>query len=279
MTLFSSLTRRSNTTSSDEKDHNSDNDDNSEIVQLTPLLLDSPTTSNNNNNNSTNSDSFTLRIKLNNGSSTIDYTLDSISQLVNVSKLKEAILIKHFTSTSSTSTSTTNTNNRYLRLIIRGRMMAPDTSTLDKFNIVTNDVIHAVLAKENVKGGQQARMLRRMNGITSPSSGVSSNSNNVAPNSNTTLNARQSLWRRIGIDSNGVVLSRSSDNNNELDDSDEFESEDSDFEDAHGEIDLEANQQPSQRRGRRRRERRGFDRLRAVSLMCFYCCYRDFVWG
>ena len=266
MTLFSTLTRRSNTTSSDEKDHNSDNDDNSEIVQLTPLLLDSPTT-NNNNNNSTNSDSFTLRIKLNNGSSTIDYTLDNISQLVTVSKLKEAILTKHFTSTS-----TNNSNNRYLRLIIRGRMMAPDTSTLDKFNIVTNDVIHAVLAKDGTKGGQQARMLRRMNGITSPtSSGVSSNSNNVAPNSNTTLNARQSLWRRIGIDSNGVVLSRSSDNNNELDDdSDEFESEDSDFEDANGEIDLEANQQPSQRRGRRRRERRGFDRLRAVSLLM--CC-------
>jgi len=264
MTLFSTLTRRSNTTSSDEKDHNSDNDDN-EIVQLTPLLLDSPTTSNNNNSNSTNSDSFTLRIKLNNGSSTIDYTLDNISQLVTVSKLKEAILTKHFSSTSSSNTNSNNTNNRYLRLIIRGRMMAPDTSTLDKFNIVTNDVIHAVLAKDGTKGGQQARMLRRMNGITSPSSGVSSNSNNVAPNSNTTLNARQSLWRRIGIDSNGVVLPRS-DNNNELDDdSDEFESEDSDFEDANGEIDLEANRQPSQRRGRRRRERRGFDRLRAVS--------------
>ena len=262
MTLFSSLTRRSNTTSSDEKDHNSDNDDNSEIVQLTPLLLDSPSTNNNNNNNSNNSDSFTLRIKLNNGSTTIDYTLDNISQLVTVSKLKEAILTKHFTSTTST-TNNTNTNNRYLRLIIRGRMMAPDTSTLDKFNIVTNDVIHAVLAKDGTKGGQQARMLRRMNGITSPSS-----NNNVAPNSNTTLNARQSLWRRIGIDSNGVVLSSSSDNNNDLDDdSDEFESEDSDFEDANGEIDLEA--QP-QRRGRRRRERRGFDRLRAVSLLM--CC-------
>jgi len=270
MTLFSTLTRRSNTTSSDEKDHNSDNDDN-EIVQLTPLLLDSPTsTSTNNNNNSNNSDSFTLRIKLNNGSSTIDYTLDNISQLVTVSKLKEAILTKHFTSsTSSTSNnSNSNTNNRYLRLIIRGRMMAPDTSTLDKFNIVTNDVIHAVLAKDGTKGGQQARMLRRMNGITtSPSvANSSNNSNNVAPNANTTLNARQSLWRRIGIDSNGVVLSRNSDNNELDDDSDEFESEgDSDFEDANGEIDLEA--QPTQRRGRRRRERRGFDRLRAVSLL------------
>ena len=265
MTLFSSLTRRSNTTSSDEKDHNSDNDDSNEIVQLTPLLLDSPSTNNNINNNSNNSDSFTLRIKLNNGSSTIDYKLDNISQLVTVSKLKEAILTKHFTSTSSTSTSTTtNTNNRYLRLIIRGRMMAPDTSTLDKFNIVTNDVIYAVLAKDGTKGGQQARMLRRMNGIASPSVS-NSNNNHVAPNSNTTLNARQSLWRRIGIDSNGVVLSRSTDNNELDDDSDEFESEDSDFEDANGEIDLEANQQPSQRRGRRRRERRGFDRLRAVS--------------
>ena len=269
MTLFSSLTRRNNTTSSDEKDHNSDNDDNSEIVQLTPLLLDSPsTTSTNNNNNSNNSDSFTVRIKLNNGSTTIDYTLDNISQLVTVSKLKEAILTKHFSSTSSTN-SNANTNNRYLRLIIRGRMMAPDTSTIDKFNIVTNDVIHAVLAKDGTKGGQQARMLRRMNGITtSPSaSTLSSNNNGVAPNANTTLDARQSLWRRIGIDSNGVVLSRSSDNNNELDDdSDEFESEgDSDFEDANGEIDIEANQ-PSQRRGRRRRERRGFDRLRAVSF-------------
>ena len=38
-----------------------------------------------------------------------------------------------------------NCEERYLRLIIRGRMMAPDGNTLAAFRIVNDDVIHAVL--------------------------------------------------------------------------------------------------------------------------------------
>ena len=39
--------------------------------------------------------------------------------------------------------------------------MAPDSATLDSFNVNDSDVVHAVLAKEG--RGAQARMLRRLN--------------------------------------------------------------------------------------------------------------------
>jgi hypothetical protein len=117
---------------------------------------------------SSSSSSFPLRIKLNDGKSTIDFTLDGISpEDLTVRKLKECTLTKHFTTSTedegTAAANNINNNNRYLRLIVRGRMMAPDTSPLTKFAIVPNDVIHAVLAKEGVRGGQQARMLWRLN--------------------------------------------------------------------------------------------------------------------
>ena len=271
MTLFGSLRR----TTQDQKDHSSDDDDDND-VQLTPLLAD-PTTHPSNNTNSTVdslSDSFTLRIKLNNGKSTIDYTLNNISQNITVSTLKESILKKHFAASSESN----NSNNRYLRLIVRGRMMAPDTSHLDNFSISNNDVIHAVLAKEGARGGQQALMLRRINNNTNSVNRNNIGSGGRSGGANTSnASARQSPWRRIGIDQNGVVIPRPNDNDEESDDDDTSED---DFEDANGEIDLEGQLEPPQRR-RRRRERRGFDRLRAVSFdesieMCTHVIWRKY---
>ena len=93
--------------------------------------------------------------------------------MTTVSELKGAILKKKCSSSTESTNNdeengdnnnnNNNDNNRYLRLIVRGRMMAPDTSTLDKFSITKSDVIHAILAKEGTRGGQQARMLRRLN--------------------------------------------------------------------------------------------------------------------
>mmetsp|Transcript_30424 Transcript_30424/g.64407 ORF Transcript_30424/g.64407 Transcript_30424/m.64407 type:complete len:628 (-) Transcript_30424:2393-4276(-) len=319
MPLFSSLRPSRHSSSSDEKEHNSDGDDgggdgidnNVEIPPLATPLLDSESGNANdvgsangrNGNADDDDDTFALRIKLNDGKSTIDYTLDNVELDVTVAKLKEQILSKHFHDNSGTSDMDDNNannrnnnetnNNRYLRLIVRGRMMAPDTSPLDKFSIAENDVIHAVLAKEGVRGGQQARMLRRLNknnndgqgsgsssgnGNANAANSSSSNSNGISlPTSNSQSRSQQSLWRRIGIDSNGVVIPR---NNNENDESEDDDSEEeSDFEDAHGEIDLEMGGGSSQRsqlqqqaleegsrRRRRRRERRGFDRLRATGM-------------
>jgi len=170
--------------------------------------------------------------------------------------------------------------------------MAPDTSQLDTFSIAANDVIHAVLAKEGARGGQQARMLKRLNyegrvtgaaavvvgGNNGGGSGSSANTGG-SPSTRSRESIDQSLWRRIGIDANGVVIS-SNENENSDDESEEDEGED--FEDAHGEIDLEmghTQQHGRQQRAldggegsgggsrrRRRRERRGFDRLRATGM-------------
>lgn len=52
------------------------------------------------------------------------------------------------------------TENRYLRLICKGRLLAPDTATLDEFNVTSGDVLHAVFAAAGVRGGQQAALAR-----------------------------------------------------------------------------------------------------------------------
>eukprot|EP00578_Thalassiosira_sp_NH16_P003854 CAMPEP_0181131350 /NCGR_PEP_ID=MMETSP1071-20121207/30377_1 /TAXON_ID=35127 /ORGANISM="Thalassiosira sp., Strain NH16" /LENGTH=617 /DNA_ID=CAMNT_0023217535 /DNA_START=221 /DNA_END=2074 /DNA_ORIENTATION=- len=306
MTLFSSIRRAP---AFEEKDHDSDDDagNNEETTRTSSSSsLSSPSSlaaiQNNNNNNQRTpllldnehgggggesvENSFSLRIKLNDGKSTIDFSLDGVfPNVTTVEKLKDRILTKHFDDGNDNETrsiSSQNNNNRYLRLIVRGRMMAPDTSELEKFSIVPDDVIHAVLAKEGVRGGQQARMLRRLNNrrsstnsnTTAAPSSYGGSSGSIPPSS---PSAGNRMWRRIGIDSNGVVVSPSA---NENDESDDDEDDESDFEDAHGEIDLEMGNLNSnvggddsgnhgngrQQRRRRRRERRGFDRLRATGM-------------
>uniref|UniRef100_A0A7S1VTF0 Ubiquitin-like domain-containing protein n=1 Tax=Grammatophora oceanica TaxID=210454 RepID=A0A7S1VTF0_9STRA len=63
---------------------------------------------------------------------------------------------------------------RYLRLISKGRLLAPDTAPLKDFSVGNGDVLHAVLAAAGVRGGQQAAIARgttrRLRGT-----GVSSN--------------------------------------------------------------------------------------------------------
>jgi len=49
---------------------------------------------------------------------------------------------------------------RYLRLICKGRLLAPDSSVLREFSVRNGDVIHAVLAAAGVRGGQQAALAR-----------------------------------------------------------------------------------------------------------------------
>lgn len=49
---------------------------------------------------------------------------------------------------------------RYLRLICKGRLLAPDTSSIRDFAVRNGDVLHAVLAAAGVRGGQQAALAR-----------------------------------------------------------------------------------------------------------------------
>lgn len=48
--------------------------------------------------------------------------------------------------------------NRYLRLICKGRLLAPDSASLRDFSIQNGDVVHAVLAAAGVNGGPQAAL-------------------------------------------------------------------------------------------------------------------------
>lgn len=52
------------------------------------------------------------------------------------------------------------TENRYLRLICRGRLLAPDSAPISDFSLRDGDVVHAVLAAAGVRGGQQAALAR-----------------------------------------------------------------------------------------------------------------------
>lgn len=47
---------------------------------------------------------------------------------------------------------------RYLRLIVKGRLLAPDTKTIGDFGLVDGDVVHAVLAPKGQKPGAQAHL-------------------------------------------------------------------------------------------------------------------------
>jgi hypothetical protein len=303
MSLFTSL-RRQHLSSTDEKDHDSDSEDQT----LSLMSSSSPLFSDNNlhhqNNNGNNELLFSLRIKLNDGTSpnnSCDFVLENVSPgVTTVSVLKERILRKHSSSSSGDNTTNDNTNNnnnnnnnRYLRLIVRGRMMAPDTSTLDKFSITKDDVIHAILAKEGTRGGQQARMLRRLNKNSASSSVVttensSSNGGNnsgggsgllgrggATTSTSTTTSVggggslSNRLLRRIGIDSNGIVISSIGSTDTVEDDTDDDESDDDESDDeVEGGGDVEMGNMSRRRRGqrdrRRPRERRGFDRLRVV---------------
>jgi len=166
MSLFTTLRRQQHHLSStDEKDHDSDSDD-QQNRSSTPLLSGSSSLFPPNNSSNTHEEKFSLRIKLNDGTqpnNSSDFSLDEIRPgMTTVRELKEAILKKHSSPSSSNTTPDDtknnnggNNNNRYLRLIVRGRMMAPDTSTLDKFSITKNDVIHAILAKEGTRGGSR----------------------------------------------------------------------------------------------------------------------------
>ena len=189
-----------------------------------------------------NSPTFPLRIKLNN----TDYTLN-VNKSVSVATLKEWILDCH---RSAQDGRNIDTSGHYLRLIVRGRLMAPDTATLDAFNVNDSDVVHAVLAKEG--RGAQARMLRRLNNGTGNNGGNNTNTAGINLRRNLYSNPTDSesltrLWRRIGIDASGVVVSR---------EQGESESEESEVEG-----DVEAGE------GRVGRERRGFDRLRSVRVL------------
>mmetsp|Transcript_20813 Transcript_20813/g.43000 ORF Transcript_20813/g.43000 Transcript_20813/m.43000 type:complete len:611 (-) Transcript_20813:214-2046(-) len=311
----------------DDDNHANPNGNDDAPVSLAPLLHD-----NDNDDDKLLDDdcherrpnrSCTLRIKLNDGgsSTTRDLALDRVrTDAETVGGLKERILKRYCCDDDGDG----RPKQRYLRLIIRGRMMAPDSAALSSFRIVDGDVVHAVLAKEGVRGGQQARMLRRLNSpsgcrlrgegngrervgggrteIVTSSGPPDRDAEDDNDGGGGISSSARRLWRRIGIDANGVVISPSSNEEEDDDDDDDSEWDEDGVEERgldgnstgidDGDVDLEMGgvdsgnrygehnmqQQPSRhdgnrrtrrggrRRGRRPRERRGFDRLRSTGM-------------
>ena len=194
------------------------------------------------------SEAFAVRVKLNG----TDHVLPGITPRTTVGELRARVLALHDDANNTNNEDGPRGGQPYLRLIHRGRMMAPDTSRGERYGLSDGDVVHAVLAGGDGAGrsGQQARMLRRMNGDDAGGVGAGSR-----------------LSRGTGIDDRGTVVRRDDDDDSE-----------SDFEETEGDIEL--GPQGGQGGGRRRRERRGFDRLRTVRF--FLCCaiyvvQRDFL--
>mmetsp|Transcript_23062 Transcript_23062/g.32198 ORF Transcript_23062/g.32198 Transcript_23062/m.32198 type:complete len:357 (-) Transcript_23062:146-1216(-) len=118
---------------------------------------------------------------------------------------------------------------RYLRLICKGRLLAPDAAKLKEFAVVRDgDVIHAVLAAAGVRGGQQAALARSTTTTSSSSGGVTSSS------------STSRRYRGTGVGHLGRAVRPNSDvSDSEDDDEDDIEEG---------------------------RERLGFDRLRGSGL-------------
>ena len=157
---------------------------------------------------------------------------------------------------------------RYIRLIHKGRLLAPDTATLlvqtTEDTPVTNvtwklqdgDVIHAVLAAEGQRGGAQARLINLM-AKTSSTSEPSPTIANLPPRNDAIISRR--ALRGTGLNEHGLAV-RSSGRNNPFgnDESDE-ESSVSSTEGSHEDAEFEAMEAGG---NRQRRSQMGFDRLR-----------------
>ena len=151
---------------------------------------------------------------------------------------------------------------RYLRLICKGRLLAPDSAALQEFSVENGDVLHAVLAAAGVRGGQQAALSRASVVHTHSSSGGSRSSGTGASNNNNNSNNTTSQRRHRGtIVGPGGRVSRVQHHGNG--DDDDSSSEDEETGNATNNSSSNSN---SNSNGQPSRTRMGFDRLRGSGL-------------
>lgn len=168
--------------------------------------------------------------------------------------------------TRTAGTGSTN-QDRYIRLIVRGRLLAPDAAPISNFGVGDEDVVHAVVAAEGVRGGQQATLARgvdfsgigsgaggRGDGTSSGGGGggdagagvgVGRSRRGTGRSSTGRGGADRGPLRGVGVNASGIIVPPS----NSRDDTSSDEEDEGDGDD------LEAG-----------RQRRGFDRLRATGL-------------
>lgn len=212
--------------------------DNMKMVDIDLNKHGNTSKTNTNTNPDTNSntikETIEIRLKLSGAGielSSIDSSNLNLSLPTNstVQQLKDRIVL----SSMSSSWKNNSLRGRYIRLIYSGRLLAPDSAVLTKFNIQTTsknngggddvgsfdsdganmsmNVIHVVIAAKGVTGGQQAML-----------SNAGGNSNNNTNGGNTVANMNTSMTRRrrrrrlnlrgVGIGLDGLVTSRSRNN-------------------------------------------------------------------
>ena len=186
----------------------------------------------------------------------------------------------------------------YLRLICKGRLLAPDDSPLSEFKVVDNDVVHAVLSKASATAAttigtattgkpvllqpgsncqqQQQRQQRQRQSLRSSSSSSSSSSAANNNNSNSSIpqllqhqrRRRQHPNRGVGtiVGPGGRVTRDTNTNNGNNEDDNTGSSSSDDDNDNDESLGLELRTiltgTQTRTRSRTRRERRGFDLLR-----------------
>jgi hypothetical protein len=145
---------------------------------------------------------------------------------------------------------------RYLRLICKGRLLAPDAAPLRDFSVQHGDVVHAVLAAAGVRGGQQAA-LSRASVVHSSSLGATANGNSNNSNNSTTTSQRRHRGTIVGP---GGRVSRVHNHANDDD------STSSDDEETGNNSNANANANANANSSGQPRIRMGFDRLRSSGL-------------
>jgi len=141
---------------------------------------------------------------------------------------------------------------RYLRLICKGRLLAPDTSRLNEFPVSDGDVLHAVLAAAGMRGGQQAALARALATTTT-------NNNNNTTTGTTGSSSVSRRYRGTGLGPGGRAVRTNHGNNNNSNSSDD--DNDDNNHDASDGSDLDGDEEVG-----RSRERLGFDRLRNAGM-------------
>lgn len=130
-------------------------------------------------------DAVTLRIKATHpGHDSKDVTVTVVPSTDTVASLKQAVLEALGDDTDD---SKSNTTTPYVRLVARGRLLAPDAAVLERlpFRLESNDVVHAIIQQKepsNFRLGPQA--LLQQGGLP----------------------VRNRLWRGAGISADGVAV-------------------------------------------------------------------------
>jgi hypothetical protein len=145
---------------------------------------------------------------------------------------------------------------RYVRLVYRGRLLAPDSARISEFSIGDGDVVHAVVAAEGQQGGAQALLAHSSSLLLGDAaSGLNDPNFSSAFSSSLSSLSRRAL-RGTGLSITGNAV------RSHLSEEDEDEDETTEEDEEEGLVNNQGSRRPTASPSSLIRNR-GFDRLRA----------------